>query len=207
MTNPPESTAVLDPPVAAADGLVIDPEFAKLIPPLAADELAKLGDEVVAAGRCHVALAVWKGHHTVLDGHNRLRICRKHGLPYAVREEDLPDREAAKDWIIRNQMARRNLSPAAAASLRGRRYLRERQAHGGDRKGPGSKGQSDPLIAEGPGSRGQSDPLKKTADRLAEEYKVAPCTIKADLRKLVAGCGGTRPGPSRFRVPDREELP
>jgi ParB-like chromosome segregation protein Spo0J len=80
----------------ADDGLVIDPEFEQLIPPHAADELADLEAEIVAAGRAHDALVVWKGRDILLDGHTRRRLCHKHGLPYTVREEDLPDREAAK---------------------------------------------------------------------------------------------------------------
>jgi hypothetical protein len=144
----------------------IDPEFAKLIPPLAADELAKLEADLLAQRGCREALVAWKGHNVLLDGHNRLRLCRQHGLTdYRVVEVELPDREAAKQWIIHNQMGRRNLTAEAASYLRGRRYLLEKQAHGGDRKSAEARGQVAPL---------------KTADRLAAEYKVDPRTIKRD---------------------------
>jgi len=39
------------------------------------------------------ALVTWQG--IVLDGHNRLAICRKHGLTYNTTGIDLPDRDAA----------------------------------------------------------------------------------------------------------------
>src|SRR5262249_62131035 len=113
-------------------------------------------------GRCE-ALVRGSGPGLLPDGHNRLLLCQQHGLTnYRVVEVELPDREAAKQWIIHNQMGRRNLTAEAASYLRGRRYLLEKQAHGGDRTSAEARGQSAPL---------------KTADRLAEEYKVDPRTI------------------------------
>ena len=50
-----------------------------------------------------------RGHGILLDGHNRFAICTKHGLPYKTIDIQLPDRNAAKVWIIDNQLNRRNL--------------------------------------------------------------------------------------------------
>jgi hypothetical protein len=146
--------------------LQIDPEFEKLIPPLAAEELAKLEAGILDYQGCREPLVVWLGHNLLLDGHNRLRLCQQHGLAnYRAVEIELPDREAAKQWIIHNQMGRRNITAEAASYLRGRRYLLEKQAHGGDRTSAEARGQVAPL---------------KTADRLAAEYKVDQRTIKRD---------------------------
>jgi hypothetical protein len=56
---------------------------------------------------------------------------------------DLPDRDAAEDWIDTNQLGRRNLTPDQASLLRGRRYNRLKKSHGGDRR---SNDQNDHLI-------------------------------------------------------------
>jgi hypothetical protein len=77
----------------------------------------------------------------------------------------LPDRQAAMNWMINNQLGRRNLHPDQASYLRGKRYNAEKQDKGGDRK---SIDQNDPLI-------------ESTADRLATEYKVSAPTIKRGL--------------------------
>ena len=87
--------------------LTIDPDFAGLIPPLQDAELSVLTDSILANG-CEMPLVVWNG--IIVDGHNRYRICRENGVPFAIEEKDFESREAAEIWIIRNQLGRRNLS-------------------------------------------------------------------------------------------------
>lgn len=89
------------------DALRIDPEFKSLITELSADELAELEQSILAEG-CRDALVVWNG--VIVDGHNRYGICTKHNLPYRTTEREFADRSAVKEWIFRNQLARRNLS-------------------------------------------------------------------------------------------------
>jgi chaperonin cofactor prefoldin len=45
----------------------------------------------------------------LLDGHNRLEICTKHGIAYQTVEKEFSDRADAVMWIIKNQFGRRNL--------------------------------------------------------------------------------------------------
>lgn len=146
------------------DDIKIDKEFAALIPALSVDELAQLERSLLAEG-CRDPLIVWKEKHILLDGHNRLSICRQHNLPFKVEALEFPDREAAEAFIVKNQLGRRNLSPEAASYLRGKRYLAEKQARGGDRRKAESTDQSDRM---------------ETAQRLAEEYKVGEATIRRD---------------------------
>lgn len=87
--------------------LTIDPEFRDLIPPLTDEERRMLEDSIVANG-CESPLTVW--NDTIVDGHNRYDICRKHGIPFAVLEKDFADRDAALMWIIQTQLGRRNLT-------------------------------------------------------------------------------------------------
>lgn len=54
---------------------------------------------------------------TLIDGHNRLEICEKNNMDYAVDYMEFPDRDAVKAWIIRNQFGRRNLTPYQRAEL------------------------------------------------------------------------------------------
>src|ERR671936_2768191 len=82
----------------------IDPEFASLLPPLLPDEDAKLEASIAAEGTCHTPLVVWREHNILLDGHHRYRICDRLGLPYQVEMMSLPDRDAARTWIIEEQV-------------------------------------------------------------------------------------------------------
>ncbi|MGA2466331.1 MAG: MT-A70 family methyltransferase [Thermodesulfobacteriota bacterium] len=92
----------------------IDDEFKTLIFPLAEAEASLLEDSLMAEG-CRDALVTW--HGLLLDGHHRFEICQRRGIEFRTAEVELEDRTAAKAWIIRNQLARRNLTPFQRAEL------------------------------------------------------------------------------------------
>ena len=141
--------------------LTVDAEFKSWITPLEANELSQLEANILADG-CRDPLVIWAG--TIIDGHNRYLICTKHNLPFRIVEKDFSDRTAALNWIIDNQLGRRNLSPFQMSLLRGKRYNAEKKEYGGDRK-----------------SSSQNDNLKeRTVEHLAKQYSVSPATIARD---------------------------
>ena len=75
-------------------------------------------------------------------------------------------REDAADWIDKNQLGRRNLTPDQMSIIRGRRYNRQKKVQGGDHK-----------------SKCQNDTLIDTSEVLAKEHGVSPATIKRDGKK------------------------
>ena len=94
----------------------IDPEFRDLIPPLSSEERSGLEESIRKDG-CRDHLSVWKEEEILLDGHNRLAICEEHGVPFQTYSVSLKDRTAAKVWIIKNQVSRRNLNESQRAML------------------------------------------------------------------------------------------
>ena len=93
----------------------IDPEFKELIPPLSQEEYNQLEQNIKANKQCRDALVIWDG--ILVDGHNRLRICATHSIPFEIKEMSFPSREVAKLWILNNQLGRRNLSDAMRIEL------------------------------------------------------------------------------------------
>ncbi len=92
----------------------VDKEFAALIPPLTQDEYEQLEKNLLAEG-CRDRLVVWGD--ILIDGHNRLKICTRHNIPYEVVSRDFEDRGAAMSYIILNQFGRRNLPEAVRSIL------------------------------------------------------------------------------------------
>ncbi|MFH1539957.1 MAG: MT-A70 family methyltransferase [bacterium] len=86
----------------------INPEYKSLIPSLSPEEYAELESSILAEG-CRDAIVTWNGF--IVDGHNRYEICEKHGVPFTTVEKSFDNENEAKRWIIRNQFARRNLTP------------------------------------------------------------------------------------------------
>jgi len=96
--------------------IVIDPEFAKLIPPAAPDERATLEQSIKADG-CRDALVVWAGKNILLDGHNRFEICSRLTIPFQTRTLEIKSRDRAKLWIEEHQAGRRNLGDDSKAMI------------------------------------------------------------------------------------------
>ena len=76
------------------------------MPPLQDLELNLLTQSLLSEG-CRDPLVVWNGE--VVDGCNRYKICRENNIPFSFVEMEFEDEAAAKKWIIRNQLARRNV--------------------------------------------------------------------------------------------------
>jgi phage N-6-adenine-methyltransferase len=90
--------------------LTIDPEFKSLIPPLTPEERAGLEDSIAREG-CRDPLVVWTDTGILLDGHHRHEICGRLGKPYNTIGLTFAGRDGAREWVIRNQFSRRNLTP------------------------------------------------------------------------------------------------
>lgn len=101
------------------DDIIVDAEFAALIPPLSDEERQQLEENIVEHGGARDPLVVWasKGTLTLLDGHNRHEICARLELPFDIEEMRFDDRSHAEEWIIRNQFGRRNLSAYVRTQL------------------------------------------------------------------------------------------
>lgn len=141
----------------------IDPEFAGLCPPLTEEEFAGLKSAIRAEGQ-RDGIVMWRGK--IVDGHNRHKaiseIQAEDGTGFLVKilEREFEDRAAAINWIIENQLARRNATEEQKRYLRGKRYLAE--------KGPQHR------------PAGKTTAKGRTGERLAAEHGVNETTIRKD---------------------------
>ena len=85
----------------------INPKFKELIRPLSFDEQALLEKSIQEEG-CRDKIILW--NDTIVDGHNRYEICTKLGLPFETDFIQFKDESEAIEWMILNQLGRRNLN-------------------------------------------------------------------------------------------------
>jgi hypothetical protein len=78
----------------------------------------------------------------------------------------------AESLIIANQLNRRNISQDQRMYLTGKRYKEEKKTYGGDRKSEEVKPNNNEE------SSGNNYHLKKTEERIAEQTKVSPKTVR-----------------------------
>ena len=93
------------------DFILYDDEFRNLIPPLSDDEYKRLEESCIKEG-VREPLVVWRlddGSAFLVDGYNRSKIAMEHGLRVETRDMHFETRADAIDWIINNQLGRRNL--------------------------------------------------------------------------------------------------
>lgn len=119
------------------------PELEQLIPPLLADELLQLEQNILREG-CREALLVWQTTEDILnssatagtpvyvliDGHNRYGICQQHGIDFKIHLIDFKSLFDVRQYMIDNQLGRRNLTPEQISYLRGMKYLSEKKEKG-----------------------------------------------------------------------------
>lgn len=82
-------------------------KLATVFPPLDTTEYQMLEDSIIKEG-CTDPLIVWDG--TIVDGHNRYRICREHEIPFAIEERSFDNENDALMWMLTRQLGRRNLT-------------------------------------------------------------------------------------------------
>ena len=168
--------------------VTIDPEFQDLLPALTSDEYKKLEQDLKENG-CRDPLVSWLEEGILIDGHNRYKICNKHGIDYDFTEISFASREDVIDWIIENQSGRRNMTKFRWAEL----ALKFKDRF--------SKEAKENQKAGGGAVRHKSDKPVKTLEKLAEIAKVSHETInrvafirdnasKEDIDKLRMGFPG-----------------
>lgn len=173
--------------VASGPRIVVDKEFAALIPKIGADELELLDANIKAEG-CIDPLVVWEvdGDHILLDGHNRLKICRKHDKAFSIHRMKLQDRNAALDWVINHQLGRRNISDEQ------RRYLLGKLWKEAD-KSPGAlkQGEKNPRSAK----LSERENTAKTAKEIAANHDVSEREVyrAAEFAEAVDAIGEKSP--------------
>ncbi len=86
---------------------VVLPEMEQLLPPLSGEQFSALESDILENG-CYAPIII-NEDMVVIDGHNRFRICEKHGLPYRMLVFSFADLLEAKQWALDTQKGRRNL--------------------------------------------------------------------------------------------------
>lgn len=168
----------------------IDPEFESLIDPLTDEEYQQLKENIRKYG-LQDKIKYWEviekrgdvycplGYKVIVDGHNRHKIINELAeeepgswSPYDPDDYDpvegLSTREQVREYIIKNQLGRRNLTREQKLRLIGRMQANRKQSRGGDR--------GNQYTVE---AKGQNEPLpKSTAAQIAEEVGVSESTVK-----------------------------
>lgn len=156
--------------------LTIDPEFEKLLPPLDPDSLEALDASIESEGP-RDPIIVWANHNnTILDGHNRYKLCLKHEKPFRTIAYTFESRAEALDWIWANQKGRRNMTPEAMKLIRGAMYEAEKAVAPGAQAGNkhASKNIGDKVTPMNSGG--------SASERVAKKTGVSAKTVKRDAQ-------------------------
>lgn len=149
--------------------LKIDPEFESLIPSLTEAEFKQLEENIVDDGEVLNPIITWQG--VIIDGHNRWKIIQNNpGIPFKTHELIFFDRYQAKEWILKNQLGRRNITNEQRLRLIGQ--MQE------NRKCKESFKGNQYTVKNGEVQNEPNQKPKSTAAQIAEEVGVSESTVK-----------------------------
>mgnify|MGYP000139217634 CR=1 FL=1 len=101
----------------------INPDFEALLSPLTPEEFEQLEKNILREG-CREPILIW--NDTIIDGHNRYKICHKHNILFITKYISFDSIEEATSWICTNQLGRRNITEEVRKYLIGKKYEAEK---------------------------------------------------------------------------------
>ena len=107
--------------------IIVNEELKAYIDPMTPDEYEALERSILAEG-CRDALVLWGD--TLVDGHHRYSVCRKHDLPFqTIQHTRFQSMEDVHLWMIEQHLGRRSVSPfqRGVLALRKREILAARK--------------------------------------------------------------------------------
>jgi DNA modification methylase len=140
--------------------LKIDKEFEKLIPKLTDEEFNQLEENCKDHG-IQDSIKIWSDENIIIDGHNRYKIAEKNNLQYETEYMNFDNRGQVVEWMLNNQLGRRNLNPDQLSIIRGKLYNLHKYTNNKD-------------------NSERKKCVNKSANELSKLYKVSPRTIQND---------------------------
>jgi hypothetical protein len=140
--------------------LKIKEEFKKLIPPLTPDEYKQLETNCIEEG-IRDAIITWNGY--IIDGHNRYKIAQDWQLNFKTISKNFDSEFDVVEWMLVNQLGRRNITPEQKSYLIGKKYENEKQRIGTNRF---------------TNNRGENFTSLKTAEKIAIEVGISDKQVK-----------------------------
>ena len=152
--------------------LVVNEELKAFIRPLSGEEYKQLEENIIAEG-CKDALVVWNNHneYVLVDGHNRYKICKAHNIDFKILQKEFKDFSHVKEYMIKIQLGRRNLTQEEISYYRGLRYENEKKKSANVQNLKQNISEKDNLSFS-----------VNTAEKLASEYGINEKTIKRDAK-------------------------
>lgn len=177
----------------------VDEEFKNLIPPLTNEEYSQLEKNIVKEG-IRDPLVVWhvpSGDNILLDGHNRWEIAAHHGgIKFETVQMSFENRAEAKEWIIKNQLGRRNIPLYVRAELalllkpEIEKKARQRMSEGakGTQISAEAKGETRDQVAKAAGvSHDTIHKVEKIQEKASEETKQALRNGETSINAVYSG--------------------
>ena len=101
------------------DNIIIDSRFRLMIQPLVREQYLRLEADIVRNG-CHDPVKLWQG--ILVDGLNRIRICKSHKLSYQTEDLTFNDRNEVIAYIASIQLLRTDVPEETRRYLIGKRF-------------------------------------------------------------------------------------
>jgi hypothetical protein len=165
------------------EDIKIDPELRDFLLPLSEEEEKQLRGSLLVDG-CLSPLIVDSITGTLLDGHNRYRICSEKNIPFEIKEISMSRKERQKEFILINQLARRNLTPERMKYYTTMLY-ESVKGEAGFKAGEEWKGNPGGKVVRCQNDTPQESP-SKASEKVSKMVNRAPRTVMRDVEEVKA---------------------
>jgi hypothetical protein len=152
--------------------ITVNEDLLAYIDPLSPDEHEALERSLLTEG-CRDALVLWG--EVLVDGHNRFRLCQKHGLPFnTLQNSSFKSMEDVHLWMIEQHLGRRSVSDFQRGVL----ALRKKDILNTRRQAPRDVAAAPPAAAsEAQPQAAQTEAKLGSREALAKEARLSSNTI------------------------------
>jgi hypothetical protein len=164
------------------EDIKIDPELRDFLLPLSEEEEKQLRGSLLVDG-CLSPLIVDSITGTLLDGHNRYRICSEKNIPFEIKEISMSRKERQKEFILINQLARRNLTPERMKYYTAMLYESVKGEAGFKEGNPGDKKHWNDARCQNGTAR---ESASKASEKVSKMVNRAPRTVMRDVAEVKA---------------------
>ena len=169
--------------------LRIEKKFERLTP-TSKEEFEALENVILADGEIHNPIFIWQGQNTIVDGHSRHKILKKHpNLKHTIKEIHFEDWQEVIVWIVEHHVSRKSFTLWQRLEMglnceeywKAKEEAKRNQGTRSDLKSPGDKKlepiDSDLILAEKAGCK------KTTVTMFKKVFKEASEAIKQRCRE------------------------
>lgn len=160
----------------------VNEELKNYLTQLSEEEYNTLKESILREG-IRDPIIIWQETNDIVDGYNRYAICTNHNIKYELKYLSFKSIEDVKEWMLQNQLGRRNLTIEKQKYFIGELYSLRKKKQGAQANNQNAKKQTGKLYQFENNEMQIEDTYEVeeevgTSKQIAQEYSISEKTVR-----------------------------